>query len=85
MTGAYASLQKYLTARYASIVVLTFGEIEDLIGFALPSAARDELGWWAPAMPGASVSTQSQAWTLARRTATPNLRAQTVSFERAGP
>lgn len=85
MNGAYASLQKYLTARYASVVVLTFGEIEDLIGFALPTAARAEQDWWAPATPGASASTQSQAWTLARRTATANLRAETVSFERASP
>lgn len=81
MNGAYSGLQKYLTARYAGTVVLTFGEIEDLIGFALPPAAR-ELEWWALAAPGASASGQSQAWTLARRTATVNLRAETVSFER---
>ena len=80
--GAYGSLQKYLTARYADAVVLTFGQIEDLLGFALPEPARIEPGWWAVAAPGATASVQSQSWTLAKRTATPNLPAETVLFER---
>lgn len=80
--GAYGALQKYLTARYADAVVLTFAQIEDLIGFALPDTARVELGWWAAAAPGAAASTQSQSWTLAKRTATANLSAETVLFER---
>jgi hypothetical protein len=81
--GAYASLQKYLTARYADAVVLTFAQIEDLLGFALPHSAWVEPGWWAAAAPGAVPSVQSQSWTLAKRTATPNLPAETVLFERA--
>jgi|SRR5829696_10276179 len=80
--GAYAPLQKYLTARYADAVVLTFSQIEDLLGFALPAAAWIEPGWWAAAAPGATPSMQSQSWTLAKRTATPNLPAETVLFER---
>jgi hypothetical protein len=80
--GAYASLQKYLTARYADSVVLTFAQIEDLLGFPLPEPAWVELGWWALPVGGAAASAHSQSWTLAKRTATPNLSAETVLFER---
>ena len=80
--GAYASLQKYLTARYADAVVLTFAQIEDLLGFALPVAAWVEPAWWGPPVPGDVASAQSHSWVLARRTATPNLAAETVLFER---
>ena len=80
--GAYGSLQKYLTARYADAVVLTFGQIEDLLGFALPDKAWVEPAWWAVAAPGGAPSAQSQAWVLAKRSATPNLPAETVLFER---
>jgi hypothetical protein len=80
--GPYAALQKYLTGRYADAVVLTFGQIEDLLGFPLPEPAWVEPGWWSAAASGATPSVQSQAWTLAKRTATPNLPAGTVLFER---
>ena len=80
--GPYGSLQKYLTARYADAVVLTFGQIEDLLGFMLPDPARFEPAWWGAAAPGESPSAQWQSWTLAKRRATPNLPAETVLFER---
>ena len=76
----YMSLYTYLEHRYASTVVLTFEQMEALLGFALPEAARMERDWWT----GAAVRTapHSDAWTVARRTATPNLSARTVTFER---
>jgi hypothetical protein len=77
-TGRYALLYKYLNDRYADTVVLTFAEIEDLIGFRLPDQARDQLEWWT----GTVRSTHSDAWTLASRTASPNLLACTVAFDR---
>ena len=40
MSGKYRLLYKYLEDRYAKTVVLTFGEIEDLLGFSLPDQAR---------------------------------------------
>ena len=83
--GAYSSLLQYLTARYANVVVLTFGEIEDLLGFPLPQAARDNVEWWAPGAPGASPTPQSLAWSLAHRSAVPNMTAETVLFERFTP
>jgi hypothetical protein len=80
--AAYLPLHKYLDARYAIAVVLTFAEIEDLIGFALPDLARRQREWWAPTEAGGPAA-QSRSWVEASRTATPNLLAQTVLFERA--
>ena len=81
-TGEYRLLHKYLRDRYANRVVLTFGEIEDLLGFALPEPARRQREWWAVTESAASPSAQSDAWTFASRTATVNLSAQNVVFER---
>ena len=81
-TGEYRLLHKYLRDRYADRVVLTFGEIEDLVGFALPDPARLQREWWGGTDPLALRSAQSDSWTLASRTATVNLEAQNVVFER---
>jgi hypothetical protein len=82
MSGRYLLLYKYLENRYATTVVLTFAEIEDLLGFALPGPARVGREWWTTAgMDG--VDNYSDSWTLANRTAIPNLLARTVVFERA--
>ena len=35
MPGKYKSLYQYLENRYANTVVLTFAQIEDLLGFTL--------------------------------------------------
>jgi hypothetical protein len=76
----YLSLYTYLDHRYASIVVLTFAQMEALLGFALPVSACTEPDWW---MGGdAPTHWHSAAWTGAGRTAVPNLRARTVTFER---
>ena len=79
----YLSLHKYLDNRYADTVVLTFGQIEDILGFALPEPARRLVEWWANAEADNVPSAQARSWTQASRIATPNLRAHTVSFERS--
>jgi hypothetical protein len=80
--GEYESLCKYLCGRHANRVVLTFAEIEDLLGFSLPALARVQLAWWDGGDFVGPPSTQSFAWTLSARTATVNLPAQSVVFER---
>ena len=76
----YLPLYTYLEHRYASIVILTFEQMEALLGFALPDAARLEPAWWTGiAAQGAG---DGNAWTAAKRTATPNLPARHVRFER---
>jgi hypothetical protein len=76
----YLALYTYLEHRYASTVVLTFEQIEALLGFALPEAAHMERDWWTGA--ALRMGWHSDAWTMAKRTATPNLAARTVAFER---
>ena len=80
--GKYRLLYEYLQRRYADTVVLTFGQIEDLLGFTLPDPARTDKEWWTISDMNVAEARCSDAWTLAGRTATPNLSAQTVVFER---
>ena len=80
--GRYGSLQAHLKRRYADVVVLTFRQIEDLLGFPLPHVARTRREWWTSDGEGEQPP-HSDAWKLAGRTATPNLSAQTVAFARA--
>ena len=77
----YLSLYTYLEHRYATIVVLTFEQMEALLGSALPMPAYTESDWWT----ANSVPRQgySAAWIAAGRTATPNILAKTVTFVRA--
>jgi hypothetical protein len=75
----YQALYTYLEHRYASVVVLTFAQIEALIGFALPTPARTEREWWTGIV---DTRGPSAAWTGAGRTAAPNLGAGTIRFER---
>ena len=79
--GEYGLLGKYLRDRFADRVVLTFGEIEDLLGFSLPEQARVQLEWWSSPDPVAR-SAQAQAWACASRTAVVNLNSQRVVFDR---
>jgi hypothetical protein len=76
----YESLHKYLANRYADMVVLTFSQLEDLLGFALPDSARTQQEWWTST--DSDKSSGADAWILAGRTAKPNLLARTVAFER---
>ena len=83
MSGQYLLLYRYLENRYANTVVLTFAEIEDLLGFALPDQARLHQEWWTDAKTNGAGPNYSDSWILASRTAMPNLVARTVVFERA--
>ena len=81
--GQYRPLHKYLDDRFADTVVLTFSQIEDILGFTLPDPARVEQEWWADADADGAPSAQARAWTKAHRTAKANLSAQTTVFERS--
>ena len=72
--GDYKLLHKYLHNRFADRVVLTFAQIEDILGFSLPVPAWVEREWWG--------CRQSAAWTLAGRRAMVKLAARSVTFER---
>jgi len=81
-SGKYLLLYEYLEHRYADTVVLTFAQIEDLVGSALPDRARRQGAWWTDPEADLTGARHSDCWTLAKRTATPNLTAQIVAFER---
>jgi hypothetical protein len=83
--GEYELLSKYLRDRYADRIVLTFSEIEDLLGFSLPVAARLHREWWDEPNSTTDRSAQADAWKLASRTASVNMLAQIVLFERWSP
>jgi hypothetical protein len=80
VAAQYLALYTYLERRYASNVVLTFEQMEALLGFALPAVASTDRDWWTS--PTSDVDRHSEAWSVAHRTATPNLLARTVAFER---
>jgi hypothetical protein len=81
MSLAYRSLHEYLANRYPNVVVLTFAQIEDLLGSPLPAPARQDPGWWNS--DDRNNFGHSNSWRLAKRTAVANLVSQTVKFERA--
>ena len=76
----YLPLYTYLEHRYASTIVLSFDQMESLLGRRLPPIARTERDWWTGTV--LTADRHSQAWTAALRTATPNLSARNVTFER---
>jgi hypothetical protein len=75
----YRALYTYLEHRYASVVVLTFEQIEALLGFALPRPARTEREWWTEVV---DPQHHCAAWIGAGRSAVPNLAAGVITFER---
>jgi hypothetical protein len=78
----YRLLHKYLLNRFADRVVLTFAQIEDLLGFSLPLPASVERGWWGGPDASSAATRQSATWTFAGRRVTVNLVARSVAFER---
>ena len=78
--AVYMPLYTYLDRRYAGTVVLTFEQIEALLGFAPPSPAFADAKWWTG--PCVANDRHSAAWTAARRSAAPQLSARIVAFER---
>jgi hypothetical protein len=75
-------LHRYLHNRFADRVVLTFAQIEDILGFSLPVSAWVERDWWGCLDALGGGTRQSAAWTLAGRRAMVNLAARNVTFER---
>lgn len=76
----YQTLYAYLDHQHSSTVVLTFVDLESLLGHPLPPVARRELGWWTDT--ATRSARQAEAWTTAGRSAQPNFAARTVAFER---
>ena len=80
-SGEYRLLYQYLHDRYADRVVLTFSEIESVVGFSLPAAAFVDPAWWRTGTTDERTP-QSDAWISAERSAKVNMSARNVLFER---
>ena len=78
----YRPLYKYLETRYADAVILTFAQVEDLLGAVLPAAALVDSSWWAGPDASGTPSPQACAWIRAHRIATVNVAARKVTFDR---
>jgi hypothetical protein len=81
--STYRRLNTFLRERFADRLVLTFAQIEDILGTPLPAEAWAQPNWWVTAPAGGTQSEQADSWVSASRTALANLSAQTVLFERA--
>ena len=75
----YDALRDYLLTRSDPVVRLSFVQIEQIIGGALPASARRHRPWWANERSGTHVHARS--WIDANRhTARVDLNAGTVDF-----
>ena len=79
MASKYDRLYHHLNTRTAQSVVLSFNEIEKMLGSRLPSSARKYAEWWANETAPTS-HVQCRAWIRAGRKARVNLTAETVEF-----
>jgi hypothetical protein len=80
--GRHRLLHEYLRTRFADTIVLTFDQIEDVLGFTLPAEARSDAAWWTRTAVIANDAHCADAWLLAKRSARANLQAHTVTFDR---
>lgn len=77
----YEPLEQFLAAQSGSAIEMSFAQIEELIGDALPASARKHRPWWSN-NPSNSVITH--AWLNAGfRSAKVDLNKETLVFERA--
>src|SRR3546814_2605407 len=82
MSQKYAALAAYLENQNIDLVSLSFAQIENIIGMALPDSARKHAVWWSNSP---SRGRHNQAWLGSGwETTNRNLKAQTISFQRAG-
>jgi len=78
----YDPLNKWLRANPRQRIPITFNEIEDILGFDLPSTARERPQWWANEK-GESRHVQCQAWLEAGfETKNVNIGKETLEFVR---
>ena len=56
--GKYVSLYRYLLSTEGKQVIMTIGQIETVLGFALPASASKYRPWWANAL----TNTQAKSW-----------------------
>jgi len=80
MSRKYRKLADYLAERDSGEIRLTFGEVEDILGFPLPASASQYQAWWSN-----NPRSQSLGWLAAGwRTGKLDLAARQVTFFNVG-
>lgn len=74
----YVPLVTYLNEQQKKEIRLTFAEMERILGFDLPHAAKTHPAWWYPS----ETHTAARLWAQDGWKATPDLRGQTALFRR---
>lgn len=78
----YEKLSTFLSSRDISTLNMTFRELEELLGFSLPSSAYNYQQWWAN---NPSPGRQSHSWlSVGWKTENLDLAGQSVSFRQIG-
>jgi hypothetical protein len=80
----YDPLRRHLETQAADEVIMSFADVERILGFPLPASAREHRPWWANESRGAHV--QAAAWLKAgRQTARVDTVREQVAFVRTAP
>jgi hypothetical protein len=77
----YDNLTEFLTSMKERECVVSFGELEELLGFVLPASARTHPSWWANTDHAQGRSWRRVGW----RTAGLDLKNERVTFSQAKP
>ncbi|MCW2337135.1 hypothetical protein M2337_001368 [Sphingobium sp. B2D3A] len=72
----YVNLTTYLARLDQGVWNTTFDEVEHILGFSLPTSARQYQAWWANQMRSQSMAWQSAGW----KTASVDLHNEKISF-----
>jgi hypothetical protein len=78
--GKYAAFAEWLAQQKTAPLRLTFGRVEDVLGFALPASARRHNAYWSGGQPGSTIGNaiRDAGW----RAVDLNLTAERVTLER---
>lgn len=81
MSRKYAALTACLEQQTANRLSLSFSAIEQILGFSLPSSAREHVPWWTNSR---SPGRHNEAWLgIGWETTDLNMKAETIAFERS--
>ena len=81
MASIYAPLRQHLEGLTTTSAVLTWREIQTILGFALPKSARFRSQWWATkVVPDTRHSHAKEGWLLAGWQAKPDFALQHTTF-----
>jgi hypothetical protein len=79
--GKYDPLREHLIGHRSKVLRMSFARIAELVG-GLPQSAFKYPAWWANEQSEGTSHDHCKAWLGAGYKARPNLKAQTVTFER---